>query len=261
MTPSETGRGVKSPLRPWLVTRPLPEAGTLAQDLAALGLRAIVSPALSIRPVAPVIPDSARDTPIDGMIFTSRNGVRFGADLAPDRRLPVFAVGDATAEEARHAGFERVTAADGDARSVVALIRKTFQRPEGARDERPAHLLHPTGIHRSADLEPWLLADGIRVTSVTTYDAALADRLSPEAYGSLSDGTLSGVLFYSPRTARHVAHLIAANGMDERVSGVYAVCLSGNVAEPIRHLPWRKIVVAHAPTTEAMLNVVSHLST
>ena len=270
MTASEIGRGGGFPPRPWLVTRPQPEAAELAEALAARGVPAIVSPALSIEPVAVSATDHARNAPIDGMIFTSRNGVRFGADLAPSRALPVFAVGEATAAEARKAGFVAVKTAMGDGRSVAALVRRTYlanadqvSKREGSGrggSGRGPHLVHPSGAHRAVDLTAQLARDGIRVSSVTTYEAVPVDGFSVQAYGSMSEGRLAGILLFSPRTARHVAHLIAANGMDERLSGVYAVCLSGNVAEPIRHLRWRKIVVAQARTTDAMLDAVSDIT-
>lgn len=260
MTPSETGRGVDATPRPWLVTRPQPEAGALAVDLAALGIPAIVSPVLTIEPVTPVIPEDVRNRRIDGMIFTSRNGVRFGAELAPNRHVPVYAVGEATGEEARKAGFKKVAVAEGDGRSVAALIRRTWRPVPGTGSGGEMHFVHPTGAHRAVDLDGPLSRNGIRIFSVTTYEAVAVDTLSAQAYAALSYGTLAGILLFSPRTARQVVHLLDAYGMDERVSGVYAACLSGNVAEPIRHLPWRDIVVAQARTTSAVLDVVSRLS-
>lgn len=260
MTPSEMRRGARSSLRSWLVTRPQPEADALAADLAAMGIPALVSPALTIKPVAPTIPESRREGPIDGIIFTSRNGVRFGAGLAPGHQTPVFAVGEATADAARKAGFDDVRVARGDAPSVAALIRQTWPADRRLGPKGSPHLVHPTGAVRAIDFDAELARSRIRVSSVTTYEAVPADSLSAQAYGALSDGTLAGVIVFSPRTARHVGDLIAAYGMDERVSDVYAVCLSVNVAEPIRHFPWREIVVAQARTTGAVLDVVSRLS-
>ncbi|WP_366658147.1 uroporphyrinogen-III synthase [Fodinicurvata sp. EGI_FJ10296] len=236
----------------WIVTRPLPDAEELADRLEEIGVRPLISPALAIVPLTP----PAVTERIDGVIFTSRNGVRFGAQLAPDRSLRVFAVGEATAEEARRAGFTNVLAADGDVQSVAALIADTLA-PSGRTD--PLRLLHPAGAHRAGDLDRMLSASGIRVDSVSAYTAEPATGLSEEAYGSLVDGTVAGVLLFSPRTAALIAHLVTASGMDDRLRGVYAVCLSGNVADQIRHLPWRNVVVARARSTEAVLDAVSHL--
>ena len=57
------------------------------------------------------------------LVFTSANGVAAFAALTPDRALPVFTVGDATAEAARAAGFAAVRSAGGDIGMLAALLR------------------------------------------------------------------------------------------------------------------------------------------
>lgn len=64
------------------------------------------------------------ETVPDAIAATSANAVR---NASPDlvesiRKLPLFAVGDATASAAAEAGFEDVRTASGDAESLARLV-------------------------------------------------------------------------------------------------------------------------------------------
>src|SRR5690606_27759634 len=89
---------VLRPIRRVWVTRAEPGAGRTAERLAALGFEPMVVPLLAIRPLPCPPPDL---TGMAALAFTGRNGVDAFAALTAERGLPVFAVGDATAERAR----------------------------------------------------------------------------------------------------------------------------------------------------------------
>jgi uroporphyrinogen-III synthase len=93
------------------ITRAQPEADRTAERVRARGAEAIVAPLLTIVPCG-------YDTSTSGaqaIIFTSTNGVRAFPDARGARERLVLAVGDATANAAREAGFINVRSADGDA--------------------------------------------------------------------------------------------------------------------------------------------------
>lgn len=115
--------------RPLLVLRPEPGASATAARARALGLSPIVAPLFEIVPMAWDTPDPAR---FEAIAMTSANAARHaGAALAQYAHLPLFAVGEATAEAARKAGFTCVTAGDADAAALQPLL--------------PAQTLHITG--------------------------------------------------------------------------------------------------------------------
>ena len=124
-----------------LITRPEPDAAALEAALATTGIDSLIEPMLSIRPVAGATIDL---TDIQGLLFTSANGIRAFRSLTPAqsptpaRQLPVYAVGDATAGAARTAGFETVFAADGDVAGLAELVR-------GRVDPAAGGLLHIAG--------------------------------------------------------------------------------------------------------------------
>ena len=85
-----------------LITRPREASERLARRIAALGYEPVIAPMLKIVPQTSSVPLP----PGTGtLLFTSANGVRAFARRQPERSAPVFAVGAATADAARAAGF------------------------------------------------------------------------------------------------------------------------------------------------------------
>src|SRR5512146_3395419 len=84
-----------------LVTRPRADAESLAEALAARGIEAIVEPMLEIHYRDAPAPDLVG---VQAILCTSANGVRALAKVTDERRVPLFAVGDASAARAREAG-------------------------------------------------------------------------------------------------------------------------------------------------------------
>ncbi|MBV8593867.1 MAG: uroporphyrinogen-III synthase, partial [Caulobacteraceae bacterium] len=87
--------------RVW-IARSAPGALQMGAEVRALGFEAVVAPLLEARSVG--------SGPIDlsgvaALAFTSGHAVRAFAARSPERGLPVFAVGAATAREAKRAGF------------------------------------------------------------------------------------------------------------------------------------------------------------
>ena len=95
-----------------LVTRPHPDNEATARALRERGFAAVLAPMLRFEPVA----SGEIDADVAGVIVSSANALRAaGAELGPLLKLPLFAVGDHTADEARRLGFAEVMSADGDA--------------------------------------------------------------------------------------------------------------------------------------------------
>lgn len=220
-------------MRVW-VTRAEPGASATAARLTALGHAPLVAPLLTIQPLPfPPMPDR-----VGALAFTSGNGVAALAgrpELERLRRLPVFAVGDATAEAARSLGFGQVTSAAGDVAALGALI-------QARRAELSGPVLHFAALQRAGDLQ----AIGAAVTVVPVYQAA--ELPTPEAAVS-AWAELDAVLVHSPRGARALA--TAIGGRD--LSRMTAVCISRAAVEPLPAQGWRAMKVAEAPNEAALL--------
>ncbi len=116
-----------------LVTRPREQADELAAALSARGIEPVLEPLIEIR----LKDDGARVlAPLlevaGGLLFTSANGVRAFATFSMRRDLPALAVGDATADAARDAGFADVASAGGTVADLALLVRRRLGPEAGA---------------------------------------------------------------------------------------------------------------------------------
>ena len=227
-----------------LVTRPALDAGPLADLLTADGHTVLLDPLLAIRfrEAAALDLDG-----VTGLLFTSGNGVRAFATLSDRRDLAVYAVGDRTATLAREQGFAQIESADGDVAALATLVAARRQPGDGT-------LLHVTGNEVAGDLAQRLDAAGFTLRRATLYAAEPATALAPETRAALADGTLDGVLLFSPRTARQFTTLIRLSGLG--AEPLSAWCLSPAVAEALGDLELAHIHVAAEPTQAALLSLV-----
>src|ERR1700760_3247119 len=91
-------------LKIW-ITRAQPGADATAERVRLMGHEPIIAPLLAVK-LAPGVDVSLSG--VAALAFTSANGVRAFADLSGERAIRVFAVGAATAEAAKAAGFRLV---------------------------------------------------------------------------------------------------------------------------------------------------------
>ena len=214
------------------ITRAQPEADRTAERVRARGAEAIVAPLLTIVPCG-------YDTSTSGaqaIIFTSTNGVRAFPDARGARERLVLAVGDATANAAREAGFINVRSADGDANALVDLAKRELDPANGK-------LVHVSGDHVGGDVSGKLRAAGFSVDWRLAY-ASIAAMVLPDALL----GPLDVVLFHSTRAAETFAALGAPNA-DKLTAG----CLSDSVAQAAARTSWKRIITAPYPREDDLL--------
>ena len=232
-----------------LVTRPLPDAGRTADALAARGVAALMEPMLEIE----FLPAPALDLAgVQALLFTSANGVRAFASASPERGLPAFAAGDATAREARAVGFRRVESAAGDGEALARLA--------AARCKPSAEpLLHASGEAVAGNLASSLAEAGFSVRREVLYRARPAEALSPELIEALNAGRVRLTLFFSPRSAAVFAKLARRSGVGESCRFVHACVLSEAVGRALEGVAWREVRVAGRPDHEAMMAEVDRI--
>lgn len=231
-----------------LVTRPEPDATRQAAILAARGHEPVVAPLLLIEPVTNVSLD------LDGaqaLIVTSRNALRALAshpDLAASLRLPLFAVGEATAKAATELGFTKGTPGPGGGEELSRLIASTLDPKAGA-------LVHLAGETVAFDLKSALEDKGFTLKQPVLYRAVPATRLPESVLSLLNTGRLDGVVLMSPRTAAIFAALVARHDAVTQASRLDCYCLSAAVAQAVEPLKSRAIVAAR-PREEDVLALI-----
>ena len=227
-----------------LITRPGEAAAETARRVSALGLRPVLAPALAIRPRVARMPDPAA---LQAVVVTSGNAL--AALPAAFRDMPLLAVGDATAERARQAGFARVLSAGRDAAALADLVAERCH-PDGP------PLLLASGQGQGQPLAAALRARNFRVLRRTTYAARPAPGLARALRTALAGDELRAVLFFSPATAG--AFVRAARGVPaDRFAAVEALAISCATSAALTLLPWRRIRVASLPTHEELLALLA----
>jgi uroporphyrinogen-III synthase len=223
-----------------IVTRPEPDATRTAHALIRLGHEAILSPMLDVvfDPRA-AIPDR----PYQAVAVTSSNAVRALAERADDavpRDLPLYAVGDRTAVEAKRVGFRNARSAGGALPDLVSLLAADL-RPEAG------PLLYAAGSAQAGDLAGDVQARGFEIETATVYRSTPRPRLAGVAIDALRSGNADGVLVYSRRSAEAFAIAVAAAGLAPLAETVTLFCISAAAGEPLTELTAGRPAVAEEP--------------
>lgn len=229
-----------------LVTRPEPDAARTAQELRRRGHEVIVAPLLRTEMV-----EAQFGGPYGAVLMTSANAARaVGRHARFDalRGLPVFAVGDRTADAARSAGFTTVESADGALPDLVRLATASFGAPA-------LPLLYLAGEDRAGDLAGALGASNLNVETVVIYRAAVASKLPDEVTRAIAAGRLDGVMHYSPRSAVTLLKLAEQAGLLSAILGLAHFCMSEEVAAPLRSAGAMRVAVAPRPDGTALIGL------
>jgi uroporphyrinogen-III synthase len=209
-----------------LVLRPEPVASATVRKARERGLDAIAVPLFEVEPVEWQVPNPAD---FDGLLLTSANAMRHaGAGLEKLKSLPVYAVGAATADAAREAGFTIAHVGSGGVEQLLASI------------EPDLRLLHLCGeVRTESDAKH-------EITPVVAYRSRVVQ--APDL--SLAAGSVA--LIHSPRAGRRFAELAAQRAT------IAIVAISPAVAEAAGP-GWKSIEAADQPTDEALLALAARL--
>lgn len=203
-------------MRKLLLLRPEPGLSASAMRARQMGLEVIACPLFRIEPVAWEAPEPAL---YDALLLTSANALRCGGPgLAALKALPVHAVGAATADAARQAGFELASIGEGNVGDLLAKLPATTR------------LLHLTGEdHRESGRDRRIV-----------YRSALIDEpgLPP------LDGLVVAV--HSPRAGARLAELAERRGRT-------AIAAISGVAAEAAGAGWERVQAAEQPNDSSLL--------
>jgi uroporphyrinogen-III synthase len=214
-------------MRRLLVLRPEPGASETASRARERGLEVLAIPLFRIEAVEWKAPDAAQ---LDGLLLTSANAVRCsGKQLDKLRGLKAYAVGGATADAARVAGFELAAVGAEGVDQLLGSIDKGL------------HLLHLCGENRMVLGDP-----SQSVTQITVYRSRAIDAPDLQDIG----GTIA--MIHSPRAARRFAELVS-----ERKS-IAIAAISPAAVEAVG-TGWERTAAASRPSDHALLALAARL--
>ncbi|QWG23625.1 uroporphyrinogen-III synthase [Bradyrhizobium sediminis] len=236
-----------------LVTRPHPDDATTAASLRGRGYEVLQAPVLRFEPVA--FHDDM-DARYSAVIVTSASAVR-GIDhhLKGHRllELPLFAVGERTADAARRAGFTHVISANGDAAGLRDLVRARVKAKEL---KKASTLLYLAGADLARDLAGELGESGLRVVTWTTYRMVPVGSLPREVCDAFAANRIEAVLHYSRRSARAFLDAARADGVEISALSIVQCCISAAVASVVREAGATQVVVAATPDEDALFEAL-----
>ena len=213
-----------------VVVRPEPGASATFGRARTLGIEAVAMPLFAVEPVAWEAPAAAR---YDALLLTSVNTLRHGgAGLESLCGLPVLAVGAATAEAARAAGFAIERTGAGGIADLLAETPATYR------------LLHLAGRDRVQFAAPQ------SIESIVVYESLAVPLPDP----ALLNGAV--VALHSPRAARQLAALASSTALDR--SNIALLALSPAVASAAGE-GWASVSTAGTPTDDALLALAAEL--
>ena len=226
-----------------LITRPIADAQPLAELLETGGVASMIDPLLDIQYLDG---DEIELDNTQGLLVTSANGIRAFALRSQNRDIRAWTVGDASARATSELGFTHVKSASGDVETLAKLVINHADTADGA-------LLHVAGTRLAGDLGGQLEAAGFIYNRVVLYEAKTSTALSPETCLALQEGTLDGVVLYSPKTAAIFRQLIEQQALQTVMKSLTVFCLSPAVAAKVSDLDWKQVAIASSVTENALV--------
>ncbi len=227
-----------------LLVREREDAERTAARLAAIGCEGVILPLFETRRLDPEPPDG----PFAAILATSRHAVPWLAARFAGFGGPVLAVGEASADALRRAGFADVRAGPGRAGDLAPLA-DALPRRAGER------FLYAAGRVRLPDLERGFAERGLPLAVAEVYAAEPLEPSRRDLAALLGRGPLDGVLLLSREQARALAGLLArAPALLSPEAPFF--CLSASIALELPPRLGARTRLADAPRLERLLALV-----
>jgi uroporphyrinogen-III synthase len=228
-----------------VVTRAQPGAVATADALAGYGHRPIVIPAAIITPTHARV---ERDG-VQALLMTSAAAARHAKVHEGLRDLPVYAVGDATAQAAIDAGFTTVISAGGDGAALAVLAADRMKPSDGT-------LLHLRGSEVAGDVTGMLETCGFQTRFVEVYQT----RDHPDFARKLLD-TIENqegiIIVHSPAGTRRV--MTALYNCDAAFPRWSVVGLSPACLVDLQDKGFKALFSAPSPDENALMATIAAL--
>ncbi len=220
------------------------DAARSAALLLARGFVAVRAPATQIRATGALPPPG----PFDALAATSAKAV---ALLAPAARaalvgLPLYVVGEQTAQAAAEAGIPVVDEAAPDVAALLArLLRRLAPR---------SRVLYLAGRERKSALEAALSEAGHLTTPVEIYVAEA--RAAWDEGEARAVATCCAALHYSRRSAALAVELAERAGLADPFRAILHVCMSPDAGAPLHAWGASRVVCASRPREDRLIDAL-----
>ncbi len=219
------------------------DAARSAARLRRLGFAVACLPVVEIAPLS----FAPRKRRYDAVVATS--ALAFLGEPPIETFSPLYVVGARTARAAEARGWRIAAPSAPDAERLIEMLKR--------RIGPGASVLYLAGRDRKPALEAAL--DQICALEVAEAYAAEARKAwLPAEVRALA--SCAAALHYSRRSAALAARLADSAGAAARFAGMRHVCLSNDVAEPLRAIGATQVLVADQPEETALFAALSEAS-
>lgn len=224
-----------------LLIRPPEESQTMGRILESKGIEFCHYPLFKplFFPVPPLHNPQA-------LIITSKNAIRALQGYEGLREIPLYAVGDETAEFAKQTGFSNVMSASGTSQELIKLIMETAGRDQGV-------LWHLSGEIVKGNIIEALKSAGFEAKRQIVYQIEGVLELPDALYGELKNHRISHVIFCSSKTTTLFINLLKKIKIKKMACQIIALCLSHHIRGNALDLQWKQIWVSPKPNIQDLM--------
>ena len=162
------------------------------------------------------------------------------------KKIPLYAVGDKTAEFAKQLGFVNVLSASGTSAELLALIIKTAAPHKGI-------LWHLPGREVKGDIVESLKIAGFEAKRQIVYEIEDVTELPSSLCSDLRNQKFSHVIFCSPRTTNIFVTLLKKLALEKSSCKMNALCLSQEIGKKASSLNWKKLWISPRPNMNDLM--------
>lgn len=224
----------------FLITRPELEGGVVRTQLEAMGHEGVLLPLFRCVPALDGF--LGVDDGVQAVVLTS---ARVPVEVLQSVcGVPVFAVGNRTAECAIQAGVQKVVSAGG---AMLDLMEKVCEQC----DPTAGRIIYLSGDVVHGNLEGMLVQQGFAVERQVVY------RMEPVTEVSLDGvGDVDAVMFYSARAARRFEEVVLARYGKDWTVDKYAFCLSDLIKNSFNELKFSSYYISEFPNHNSLVSLV-----
>ncbi len=224
---------------PVIITRAEPGNSETAARVEERGLPYLKAPMLTLQASGHELPDLSG---VQGVLFTSANGVRAFCAASERRDVTAWCVGPATLEEARSSGFTVRKHGDGNAQDLAELVIGQAAPEAGT-------LLHVANSAAAGNLADTLRGAGFETVFAPLYDAVATFELAAPVQNALRGGAACAVLIHSAKGAEAFGALTK----EADCAGHHLVAVSAAAARPLMSRTFEQVHLAERPNEEALM--------
>ncbi|WP_044157026.1 uroporphyrinogen-III synthase [Ehrlichia ruminantium] len=226
-----------------LVTRPQEDSIIIKETLTNLGFNIYIEPMFSIK----YLPVKLNLEYFDLIISTSKHSIIALSKISKNRTQPIITVGDNTKQVAEKLGFSSVTSLNGNIHDIISYIHNN------------SHLkfLYIRGQEITYDLKEIFSNNTIKFYEIILYSTIDKQSLSNHCYKLLFHNRISGILFYSSRTATIFMDLIKKHNIGHKTSSITVYAMSQKIAETVNNISWKSIKTSDKPTNKSLISLIS----